>query len=124
MLGRKFVYSHVNKDVKSVSLKKVRDLLVKARVCQKVQATAANGIPLLSETNSKNNKVVFLDTGLVSSQLGIMLHKIRLQEDIDRINNGAISEQVVGQLLQAIEPLYSEPSLCYWVREEKVRMLR
>jgi len=119
LLGRKFVYSHVNKDVKSSALKQSLDLLVKARVCQKVQASAANGVPLLSEVNPKNTKVVFLDVGLLASQLGLALHELRLQEDINLVNNGAISEQVVGQLLQTIEPFYVEPSLCYWTRDQR-----
>jgi uncharacterized protein len=119
LLGRKFVYSQVNADTRSQALKNSLELLTKARICQKVQACAGNGVPLLSETNPKTNKVVFLDVGLIASQLGLMLHEIQETEELNVVNSGAISEQVVGQLLQTIEPSYIDPSLCYWVREQK-----
>lgn len=119
LLGKKFVYSHVNSDFKSTLLKQALELLTKARVCHKVQACAANGVPLLSEVNPKTSKVVFLDVGLISSQLGLLMHDVREIDELNLINNGAVSEQVVGQLLQTIEPFYVDSALCYWVREQK-----
>ena len=94
-------------------------LLTKAKVCQKVKASHANGVPILSELNEKAFKAIFLDVGLVSSQLGVRLNKLNQLHDINLVNSGAIAEQVVGQLLQTVEPFYVEPSLCYWVRERK-----
>lgn len=119
LLGRKFVYSQINRDVQAASLKSAIKLLCQARVCHKVQATAANGVPLASEINSKYYKALFLDCGLVSSSLGLQLAKIQSMQDINLINQGAISEQVVGQLLRCIEPAYVEPMLFYWLREQK-----
>ncbi len=119
LLGKKLVYSYINPDVKSASLKKALELLTKARVCQKVYACSGNGIPLMAEANAKNNKLVFLDTGLITSQLGLMLHDLQSTQDLNLINNGTISEHVVGQLLQTIEPFYVDPPLCYWNREAK-----
>ena len=119
LLGNKFIYSQVNKEVRAAPLKQALQLLNQARVCQKVHGCHGNGVPLLSETNPKNQKVVFLDTGLALSQLGLKLHGIQMENDINTINSGAISEQVVGQLLQTIEPFYTEPFLCYWTRESK-----
>lgn len=119
LLGKKFMYSQVNSDVKSSALKQALQLINKARVCQKVQACYANGLPLLSEISPNLQKVVFLDTGLVLSQLGLMLHDIQATTDINTINSGAISEQIVGQLLQTTEPFYVDSKLCYWARESK-----
>ena len=64
-------------------------------------------------------KVIFLDVGLVSALLNLRLDVIYPIQDINLVNAGALSEQVVGQLLASIEPYYVEPSLFYWVREEK-----
>ena len=119
MLGKKFKWSTVNNNVKSASLKQALNLLNEARVCNKVIASHANGLPLLSEADARNFKVIFLDVGLVSSQLGLMLHQIRDITDINLINKGDISEQVVGQLLKTISPLNIDPQLCYWIREKK-----
>jgi predicted AAA+ superfamily ATPase len=119
MLGKKFIFSHINKDVKAAALRQALDLLTKARVCTQVFATHANGLPLISEANNKTFKVNFLDIGLVASQLGLGLHQLKNTADLNLINNGAIAEQMVGQQLLTIEPFYIDPSLCYWAREER-----
>lgn len=117
--GQKFVYSKVNPDVQSKSVKQALDLLCKARVCHKVLGSAANGIPLGAEIQDKYLKVIFLDIGLCSTILGISLDTINSTKDIDLINKGSMSEQVVGQILRTIVPFYSEPNLYYWHRDEK-----
>ena len=38
--------------------------------------------------------------------------------DINLGNKGAVSEQIVGQMLRTIEPFYIEPCLYYWARVE------
>lgn len=117
--GQKFVYSKVNPDVQSKSVKQALDLLCKARVCHKVLGSAANGIPLGAEIQNKYLKAIFLDIGLCSTILGISLDTINSTKDIDLINKGSMSEQVVGQILRTIVPFYSEPNLYYWHRDEK-----
>ena len=44
MLGQKFVYSHVNPDISSTTLKHAVSLLNKARVCHRVLNCSANGV--------------------------------------------------------------------------------
>ena len=119
LLGQKFVFSHVNRDIKIETLKKTLDLLCKAKLCYKVLSTSANGLPLLSEANEKQFKVEFIDVGLVSTFLKLRLDQIESINDINLVNQGAISEQVVGQLLRCTEPPYAEPKNFYWWREEK-----
>lgn len=118
LLGKKFVYSHVNKDVPSAPLKKALELLTKAKIGTRVAACGANGIPIGSELKDNYFKMLFLDVGLVSSLLGLRLNNIMSSQDILLINNGAIAEQVTGQLLRTIELPYVEPALYYWMREE------
>ncbi|MGD9107544.1 MAG: AAA family ATPase [Gammaproteobacteria bacterium] len=119
MLGKKFIYNKVNKEVSYTSIKNALQLLVKARICHQVISTAANGIPLGAEINTKFFKVIGIDVGLVSAALKLGLHQMDSITEINLINSGGIAEQVVGQLLRTIEPGYIEPSLYYWVREQK-----
>lgn len=118
-LGRKFIYSHVNRDISVASIKNALQLLVKARICHPVHCTHANGVPLAAEKHNKQFKIVSLDVGLVCTSLGINLNQVQSINDINLINGGALSEQVVGQLLRTISPEYIEPSLYYWSREQK-----
>jgi hypothetical protein len=118
MLGRKFVYKHVNPDLPLIQIKNSLELLKKARICTPAVATSANGTPLGAEIKTQYFKVVSLDTGLASTLLGLRLDQFRKLKDINLINNGAIAEQVVGQLLQCTEPYYIEPNLYYWRREQ------
>ncbi len=118
LLSKKFVYSHVNKNIPSAPLKQALALLTKAKICDKVSACAANGIPIAAEVKSNHFKMIFLDVGLVSSLLGLRLHQLVNTQDILFINHGALAEQVTGQLLRTIDPPYMEPSLYYWIREE------
>lgn len=119
LLSKKFVFSRVNKDIPSLSLKSALDLLCKAKIVHKIISTQANGLPLAAELNDKYFKVIFLDVGLVSALLNLNLPQISQVTDINLINMGGISEQITGQLLRAIEPFYISPALYYWVREQK-----
>jgi len=118
LIGKKFKYAAVNPQLQAISIKKDLELLCKARLCYKVQSSAANGIPLASEINNKNFKIILLDIGLVSSLLDLSLVDILKIKDLQLINQGSITEQLVGQLLRSIRPSFQEPSLYYWLREQ------
>ncbi|HSW70204.1 MAG TPA: AAA family ATPase [Gammaproteobacteria bacterium] len=117
LLTKKFIYSHVEPAARHESIKQALNLLIKARLCHKVQSSSANGIPLGAEVNSKIFKIILIDVGLVSTMLGLRLHQFKNIEDILVINKGALAEQVVGQLLRLLSPFYVEPALYYWSRE-------
>ncbi|OGV28122.1 MAG: AAA family ATPase [Legionellales bacterium RIFCSPHIGHO2_12_FULL_37_14] len=117
MLGKKFVYSHVNSLAKHAAIKQALQLLIKARLCHPVYNSPANGIPLGAQTDTKLFKMILLDIGLVSTMLGIQHHQFNTIDDIFLINSGAIAEQAVGQLLRLYTPYYAEPKLYYWERK-------
>jgi predicted AAA+ superfamily ATPase len=119
MLGQKFILSKVNKEKKVPAIKSALNLICSARVANRIVASAGNGVPLGAEKNDKFFKVNFLDVGLVSSMLGLKLNQLSEAEEINLINQGSVSEQVVGQLLRCIEPEYIDPALYYWMREQK-----
>ncbi len=118
-LGQKFMYSKVTSEAQAVSIKNALDLLCKARICHRVVSVHANGVPLDAEINERYFKVIFLDVGLCSASLKLVLQDLREVEEINLINSGGIAEQVVGQLLRTVEPPYIDPELYYWLRHEK-----
>jgi uncharacterized protein len=118
-LGKKFVYSSVDRAVKIANIQKALDALEKARVAHLVRSTSANGIPLGAEVNEKFLKVILLDVGLSSAALGISLSSLETLEDLTLINKGEIAEQVTGQLLRTVFTLDEDPMLYYWVRLDK-----
>lgn len=118
-LGQKFVYSGVNPEIRIPVIKEALDLLCKAKICHRITASSANGVPLGAELLSQYIKVVLLDVGLASSDLGLSLTDLTSIEELDLINKGGIAEQLAGQLLRTIEPFYQEPALYYWLVPEK-----
>lgn len=117
-VGRKIVYHHISRDHQTPTIKKIIHLIAKARVLHIVKATAGNGIPLAAEASDKFNKLICLDVGLMTAGLGVRLEDLKSFDEISFINKGAIAEQLVGQSLRTIEPIYVEPDLYYWHRME------
>lgn len=117
-LGKKFVYSHVNPQTSSAPLKQALELLTKSRVCHCILSTSANGLPLGAETNNKFLKVILLDCGLCCISLGLALHQLATISEIALINNGAMAEQLAGQILRTTTAAYADPTLYYWQREK------
>lgn len=115
-LGKKFVYKDANSDVSAAPLKQALDLLSKARVCHRIVATSANGLPLGAEVDERFSKVIMLDCGLCSASLGLSLHQLGSVSEISMINSGGMAEQLVGQMLRTVTPAYIPPSLYYWQR--------
>lgn len=118
-LGKKFVYKEANSEISATSLKQALDLLSMAKVCHRVMATSANGLPLGAEADERFSKVIMLDCGLCGTSLGLSLHQLRSISEISMINSGGMAEQLVGQLLRTITPAYIPPSLYYWQRGKK-----
>ena len=119
MLGEKFVFSRVNPELSASSVKKAVELLQKARICHPVISSAANGVPLAAELNTKFFKEIFIDTGLCCAALGINFQQLSSTREIILINQGGLAEQVAGQILRTINPFYIEPALYYWQRGVK-----
>ncbi len=118
-LGKKFVYKNANSDISSAPLKQALDLLSTARICHRIIATSANGLPLGAESNEKFLKVIMLDCGLCSASLGLSLNQLQSISEISLINSGGMAEQLVGQLLRTITAAYIPSSIYYWQRDKK-----
>ena len=117
MIGQKFVYSRVDREERAAALRQAVDMLCRARVCHRVEATHATGVPLGAEVEDRRYKLVLIDVGLVSASLGLSLTDLAQATDLVMANEGAIAEQVVGQALRLVEPPFQEPRLYYWARD-------
>jgi predicted AAA+ superfamily ATPase len=118
-LGQKFKYAKVDRDERSTALKQALNLLTLARICHRVVSTQGKGLPLGAGADAKTLKVIHLDVGLASSALRLNLATLEQAEDLDLVNEGAIAEQAIGQLLRLIGHGNEEPALWYWSREAR-----
>jgi len=116
MLGKKFTLQQVSRHLNASTIRNALDMLCLARVCHKVQAVAGDGLPLLVHTKDKYYKIIMVDVALIGIALGLGLKNV---DPLRLSNNGEVAEQLVGQLLRCLFPLYQEPGLYYWVREDK-----
>ena len=115
-LASRFVYSHVDVDAKHRDIKRAQELLQLARVCHRVEHTAANGLPLGAETNHRTFKSILVDVGLVSVQLGLSRLDFRDLDNVAWANKGGLAEQFVGQHLRCLSRSFEDPRLFYWQR--------
>ncbi|MBM4080879.1 MAG: ATP-binding protein [Planctomycetes bacterium] len=118
LVGRKFMYSQVDREERSRDLGEALHLLCLARVAHRIRHTAANGVPLGAEADDRNFKALFLDAGLLCRALGLSVREIESAEDVLLVNNGAVCEQFIGQHLFYSGPFYQEPELYCWMREK------
>jgi predicted AAA+ superfamily ATPase len=118
-LGSKFRYVRVDRHQRAAALHQAVELLCLARICHRVQASPAIGLPLGAGTAARPYKLILLDVGLVTTSLGISLVGLEDIEDLTLANKGAMAEQVVGQLLRLTFPSHREPMLFYWQRDER-----
>ena len=115
-LGGKFSFAEVDRDERPEALRKAVDLLCLARVCHRVRATPAHGVPLGAGADERIQKLLHLDVGLASTDLGLALQDLERAEDVTLAHRGGIAEQAVGQLLRLTFPPNAEPVLHWWRR--------
>ena len=114
----KFVYSKVSCEGNSEQIRAALDTLILAGLVYPVTHTSANGIPLGAEINEKYRRMIFLDTGMLQSMLGLDLGEYLASTDMQVINRGAIAETFVGNEIVKSSPCYDPQSLYCWHREK------
>ena len=119
LAGSKFKYVNVDRNERSGDLAKALNLLFHARVAYPVYHSSCSGIPLGATIHPRKFKVLFLDTGLMSTATGLNLLDYEKAEDVMKVNAGAICEQYIGQHLLFSQQPYCEPEVYYWIREKK-----
>jgi uncharacterized protein len=117
-LGQKFTYAKVDREERSAVLRNAVELLGLARICHRILATDATGIPLGAESDERRFKMILLDVGLTAASLNLDMGLLDKGDDLCLVNEGGLAEQVVGQALRTLAPAGQEPQLYYWVREQ------
>ncbi len=118
-IGGKIKYSNIDKSYKSNDIGKSLNLLCLAKIVSKVFNTGCNGVPLGAEKKDRFFKCFMLDIGLIHTQLKLNPFEISEADELNYINKGALSEQLVAQQLIAQHQYFMEPELYYWAREKK-----
>ncbi len=118
MVGRRYKYSHVDRNIEPKFLKEALDLLCDAKCLYKVLHTSGSGLPMAAGINPRKFKIIFLDVGLMQNSLGVQPSLV-LDKSIMQINAGSVAEQFVGQEILANAEPYSEPELFFWARDAR-----
>lgn len=115
-MGNKFVYKLVDPLAKPLLIKKSLSMLSQARVFSKIMHTSGNGLPLGAESNEKFFKMLLIDIGLVSVQLGLSSISHAQAGNIIFANKGGLAEQFIGQQIRSFLSPLTDPILFYWQR--------
>ena len=119
LIAQKIKYSQINPNVKSGIIANNIRLLAMAKIIKMVYHSSANGLPLGAQVNQKIFKLIFLDSGLLSTQLGLSFLDLYKVEELNLVHSGMLAEQFIGQHLLYMKPYYEPPHLYYWRREMK-----
>lgn len=117
MVCEQFSYVKAMKDVPARDIRAALDKLENAGLIYRVYATAASGLPLAATINEKKFKVLFLDIGLVQCALNTDL-SLLVGSEYHLINRGQMTEQLVGQMLLAMQLPITEARLYFWMRDK------
>ncbi len=119
LLGEKFIYSKISKDLRSREMSPALDLLEKAGIIYRVYHTSANGVPLGAEVNHDRFKIILFDIGITQSLLGLDSGDWIIDSRNALSNKGMLTEAFVGQELVAYHYLQQKPDLYYWHRDKR-----
>lgn len=117
-IGKKWVHSRISAEEKAKAIDQALHLLCQAKVAHRIYHSSGNGIPLASEQKDNLFKVLFLDIGLMNSQLGLRITDLIDPQSFAKIHTGALAEQWIGQHLLDLREPSQPPNLFYWVREK------
>jgi predicted AAA+ superfamily ATPase len=118
LLGKKFKYVSIDRDIRSRELKQALELIEKAGIINVINHTSSNGIPFGAEVNHNIFKAIFLDIALAQTLLGVETKNWILDMDKMFVNRGEIAEAFVGQEILANSDPFLKKRLYYWVREK------
>lgn len=125
-ITQKFTYSDVGGGFRTDEVKKALDMLTLAGICIPVTRTDANGLPLGSEADIADRKMLFLDPGLMMRLLNMSLgnvseltSQILIGDEVDLVNKGPMAELVAGLEMQRYRSPNLRHELFYWARQAR-----
>lgn len=114
-VGNQIKYSNLAEGFTVPTIKNSFELLLNAKLINKVKAASPAGLPLGASASNKKFKAVYLDIGLMQQVCNLKADVEYTKNDLLAIYKGALAEQFVGQ-----EFLSSfDTDLFYWSRESK-----
>lgn len=113
--GQQIKYTHLSDQFSVPTIKKAFDLLVKARIINKIRSASPAGLPLETTSSEKKFKSTLVDIGIMNQLCGMNFNSEFLRTDILNLYRGSLAEQFVGQELISAgnDPVY------YWSRDAK-----
>lgn len=117
-VGLRFKYSHIDPDTRSRDLQLALDQLKWAGLLHQVYATSGAGVPLKVHENSRVQKLLYIDIGMLQAALRVdPVYFFR--EDVTLIHKGALAEQLVGQELIGYTNSHERGQLYFWERAKQ-----
>lgn len=118
IIAEKFKYTKITADLQTRELRPALQALIDAGLIYQIFHTAGSDLPFGAQKDDKKFKLLFLDVGLARYATHIGTQAAAYGE-WPPINNGALTEQFVGQELLAYAKKYRENELYYWEREAR-----
>lgn len=119
--GEKITFKQISADYRSSQIREAVRLLTLAGLVVPVIATSGNGIPLDTEANEKNMKILLLDSGLLLSVLQLegnlaqhLVELIMTGSPQDLVKKGGLVEMVAGLELLRNKPCVQRQKMFYW----------
>ena len=122
-VGRKFKYSLVDGDYRKRELVPALNLLTTAGIAHKVFYSAGQGVPLGGQMDPRDYKIIFLDTGLTQTILGLDITQWFLQPQNEFINKGSLVEAFVGQEILSYSDPNNKNNLYYWHKDGRSKQV-
>ena len=114
-IGQQIKYTRLADGFSMPTIKKAFDLLIRAKIINKVSSASPAGLPLGFTASEKKFKATLIDIGLMQHLCGMHLGDEFQKSDLLAIYQGALAEQFVGQELLAA----GQGDLYYWSRDAK-----
>jgi len=90
-------YVNLSREERGREIKACVELLSRAQVCQKVEASHCSGVPLSAETSEMVYKLIFMDVGIVNYLCGARWNDLSEATGQALVNEGPLAEQFIGK---------------------------
>jgi predicted AAA+ superfamily ATPase len=114
-IGHQLKYTQLVEDFSGPTNKKAFDLLLLARVIQKISATSPASLPLGNNASEKRFKSILVDIGMMRTLNNLPANLEFMKNDLLSMYNGALAEHFAGQEFVSS----GMDSLHFWSREAK-----
>lgn len=114
-IGNQIKYTQLSDEYTGPTNKKAFDLLMFARVIDKVRAASHAALPLSASASEKRFKAIMVDIGLMRALNNLAAKHEYIKSDLLSMYNGAMAEQFAGQEFASC----GNRNLYYWSRVAK-----